>query len=142
LAGFLLKAGQAIFATPAFSRPVSEGSNVSGSSIGKFDSNIEHQLARLKIKMTPLDDYMAENSLTAGFIMVDSDGYEQQFLKGSEKSIRERHQAMILSTCHNYEDFFGIKTLIESWDLGCRFRISNTADGNIVIETDLVCEAA
>ncbi|MDR1312435.1 MAG: FkbM family methyltransferase [Deltaproteobacteria bacterium] len=114
----------------------------SGSSLSKFDKKTEGQLAQIKVKVVALDDYVAEHKIDVGFIKVDIEGYEQPFLQGARKTIAEQRPAMSISIYHNYDDFFRIKTVIEGWDLGYKFRISKTPDGNAVVETALVCEAA
>ncbi|MDR3155324.1 MAG: FkbM family methyltransferase [Deltaproteobacteria bacterium] len=113
----------------------------SGSSLSKFDKETERQLTQIKVKVIPLDEYVAENRLEVGFIKVDIEGYEQQFLEGARKTISEQRPAMSISIYHNFDDFFSIKTIIEGWGLGYRFRIAKTSDANVVVETALVCEA-
>jgi FkbM family methyltransferase len=113
----------------------------SGSSINKFDNvDIKDQLIQEKIQMISLDEYVFANNLNVGFIKVDIEGYEQFFLKGAERTIRKMLPAMSISIYHNGSDFFDIKPLIESWDLGYKFKISKVPDGNIVVETALVAE--
>jgi FkbM family methyltransferase len=114
----------------------------SGSSLSKFDKKTESQLNKINVKVVALDDYVTENKLDVGFIKVDIEGYEQPFLQGARKTISEQRPAMSISIYHNYDDFFRIKTIIEGWDLGYTFRISKTPDGNAVVETALICEAA
>ncbi|WP_297570126.1 hypothetical protein [Helicobacter sp. UBA3407] len=48
---------------------------------------------------------------------------------------------MLLSIYHNGSDFFDIKPMIESWDLGYQFKIIKPIDYTISIEAALFCEA-
>ena len=38
------------------------------------------------------------------------------------------------------DDFFNIKPMIESWDLGYEFKIVKPVDGAIILETMLIAE--
>jgi FkbM family methyltransferase len=113
----------------------------SGSSINKFDNYaFKDKMTQYKIQMVSLDEYVFQNNLNVGFIKVDIEGYEQQFLKGAMKTIKEMRPALSISIYHNSDDFFNIKPLLESLDLGYKFKISKAADGNIVTETALIAE--
>lgn len=87
-----------------------------------------------------LDSYVSENNIEVGFIKVDIEGFEQEFLKGSLQTIKTQKPAMLISIYHTSSDFFDIKPLIESWDLGYSFKIYKPTDGNISTETALYCE--
>ncbi len=89
-------------------------------------------------KITTLDQYVSENKLDVGLIKVDIEGAEQDFLKGAENTIKQQKPFLLLSIYHNPSDFFNIKPLIESWDLGYNFRIVKCVDGNLCTETLLV----
>lgn len=48
---------------------------------------------------------------------------------------------LIISIYHNYSDFFKIKPLIESWNLGYRFDFFRGVDGMTTFaDTMLICE--
>jgi hypothetical protein len=68
------------------------------------------------------------------------EGYERNFLLGAEKTIKEQRPALSISIYHNYEDFFTIKPLIESWNLGYAFKVLKPLDGRIMAETILLAE--
>ncbi|WP_238700383.1 FkbM family methyltransferase [Helicobacter jaachi] len=87
-----------------------------------------------------LDDYVAENNIEVGFIKVDIEGFEQAFLQGAIHTIKSQKPAMLISIYHNVSDFFDIKPLIESWDLGYTFKFYKPTEGNISIEMALYCE--
>ncbi len=87
-----------------------------------------------------LDEYVKKNMLRVGFIKTDLEGYERNFLLGAENTIRQQRPALSISIYHNYDDFFTIKPLIESWDLGYTFRVLKPLDGRILAETILLAE--
>ncbi|MWV62879.1 FkbM family methyltransferase [Helicobacter saguini] len=87
-----------------------------------------------------LDSYVRENNVDVGFIKVDIEGFEQEFLKGAIETISRFKPAMLISIYHNGSDFFKIKPLIESWNLGYTFKFFKPVDGTISIETALYCE--
>ncbi|RDU67126.1 FkbM family methyltransferase [Helicobacter didelphidarum] len=93
-----------------------------------------------QVKIITLDSYVKEHNIEVGFIKVDIEGFEQEFLKGAMETIRTQKPAMLLSIYHNADDFFHIKPLIESWDLGYTFKFNKPIDGSISTETALYCE--
>lgn len=92
------------------------------------------------IKTTTLDDFVRENKLEIGFIKVDIEGFEMEFLKGAKETITQQKPAMLISIYHQPSDYFGIKPLIESWNLGYTFKIHKGTDLSISCETALYCE--
>lgn len=92
------------------------------------------------VELTTLDDFVAEHDLSVGLIKVDIEGAEQDFLKGAEKTIKTQKPVLIISIYHNAYDFFQIKPMIESWDLGYTFKISRPSDGQLLAETVLLAE--
>lgn len=47
---------------------------------------------------------------------------------------------LLLSMYHNDRDFFGLKPLLESWDVGYRFKVFKGLDYGICLETMLIAE--
>ncbi len=93
-----------------------------------------------EIELITLDSYVKEHDLKIGLIKVDIEGFEMDFLKGAKETICSQKPAMILSIYHQASDFFDIKPMLESWNLGYTFRIYKPIDGNISLETTLMCE--
>ena len=88
-----------------------------------------------------LDDYVEEHGIRdVALIKVDVEGGEPGFLDGAKKTICEQKPILLLSIYHNAHDFFEIKPLLESWDLGYRFHIHKPTYGNATSETLLVAE--
>ena len=93
-----------------------------------------------KINITTLDEYTEQNNIDVGLIKVDIEGLEQDFLKGARKTIENQKPVLLLSIYHNPDDFFHIKTIIESWNLGYKFKISKHVGAEPLIETMLIAE--
>ena len=113
--------------------------NTSSSSINEFlHAPI---LEKLTVPMITLDDYVRQHNLDIGLIKTDLEGAERLFLKGAEKTIKTQRPTLLISIYHTPEDFFEIKPLIESWNLGYKFRIIKDTDNSIFLETMLIAEA-
>ena len=80
------------------------------------------------ISSVRLDDYVKENNLKVGLIKTDLEGFEPQFLEGAKNTICNQKPILIISIYHNYADFYKIKPLIESWNLGYKFSIFKGID--------------
>ncbi|TLD82003.1 FkbM family methyltransferase [Helicobacter sp. MIT 05-5293] len=93
-----------------------------------------------EVEIITLDSYIKEHNLEVGFIKVDIEGFELEFLKGAEKTIKEQKPAMLISIYHNPEHFLYIKPMIESWNLGYQFKIYKPIDEYISRECALFCE--
>lgn len=92
------------------------------------------------VEVTTLDKFVEENKVQVGFIKVDVEGFEMEFLKGAKNTICTQKPAMLLSLYHQASDYFGIKPLIESWNLGYQFKIHKCIDMSLMTETVLFCE--
>lgn len=112
--------------------------NIGGSSAIFSD---ERTIAE-RVEVTTLDDFVREHNIKVGFIKVDIEGFEMEFLKGAKKTITAQKPAMLISVYHQPSDYFGIKPLIESWNLGYTFKIYKGVDLSVTGETALFCEMA
>lgn len=106
-----------------------------GSSIVLPNNNLFEE-----VEIIPLDSYVREKRLKVGFIKVDIEGFEQEFLKGAKDTIFKQKPAMLISLYHKYSDFFDIKPMLESWNLGYKFKVVKPIDHNVSGETILYCE--
>lgn len=104
----------------------SAGARSSITDFNYSDSELE------KIQLTTLDKFVEENNLNVGLIKVDIEGAEQLFLEGAKNTIQNQKPALIISIYHTPEDFFMIKPIIESWNLGYKFKIMN-------LSQDILC---
>ena len=92
------------------------------------------------IQITTLDDFVREHNLEVGFIKVDIEGAEQQFLAGAKETICTQKPTLLICIYHQPSDFFKIKPLIESWGLGYKFKIVKKSDFSLWEDTLLFCE--
>lgn len=91
------------------------------------------------ISINTLDEWIKENPIEIGLIKVDIESAEQKFLQGAINTIKSQKPNMIIAIYHGAYDFFEIKPLIESWNLGYKFKIIKTAPEEISNETLLFC---
>lgn len=92
------------------------------------------------VAITTLDEFVKTHKIEVGFIKVDIEGFEMEFLKGAKETICAQKPAMLLSIYHQPSDYFGIKPLIESWNLGYKFKIHKGVDLGVTGDTALFCE--
>ncbi|MCI8991554.1 MAG: FkbM family methyltransferase [Eubacterium sp.] len=92
------------------------------------------------VQMTTLDSYIESSDIDVGLIKVDIEGAEQDFMKGARKTIEEFKPILLMSIYHNADDFFHIKPVIESWNLGYKFKIHKPTDFSISREVLLIAE--
>lgn len=102
-----------------------------------FKENFENTES---VEITTLDEFVRTHKIEVGFIKVDIEGFEMEFLKGAKETICAQKPAMLISIYHQAGDYFGIKPLIESWNLGYKFKIHQGIDYSLVVETALFCE--
>lgn len=108
---------------------VSIAENGSGSSINKNGE---------QIKQITLDSYVKEHNINVGLIKSDIEGYEKNLLLGAKNTILNQRPKLLISMYHNYEQFFGLKPMLEQWGYKCK--VVRSTDGNVLIETTLVAE--
>lgn len=109
-----------------------------------LDMSIEGNLNNLETKeavsVVSIDEFVAEHGLDIGLIKVDIEGFEQEFLKGAQKTICEQKPILLLSIYHTADDFYGIKPLLESWGLGYHFQVYKGINEHIHYDTMLIAE--
>lgn len=101
-----------------------------------IDKNKDYEV----VDTITVDEFVEKNNLKIGLIKTDVEGDEQALLNGAQKTIKEQKPVLIISIYHSPDDFFHIKTLIESWNLGYKFKIIRTSPVNIICETVLIAE--
>jgi FkbM family methyltransferase len=93
------------------------------------------------VEVDSLDNFVDENNIEVGLIKVDVEGFEQKFLAGAINTIKKQKPALLLSIYHNANDFFEIKPLIESWNLGYKFKVRTlSGKDKFFADTMLICE--
>lgn len=91
------------------------------------------------IHITSLDDYFF-NYKNIGLIKMDIEGAEFDAIKGAETIIRLNKPIMVISIYHTPKEFFELKPLISSWELGYKFLIRNLNFYRYCeLETTLIC---
>jgi FkbM family methyltransferase len=93
-----------------------------------------------QVRVDTLDNYVASHNLSVGLIKTDVEGFEQALLRGAFSTIKTQRPILLISIYHHAEDFFNIKPLIESWNLGYEFKIVKPVDGAILLETMCIAE--
>lgn len=117
---------------------------VMSADMGKLDSIIEassQEYEQEEVDVMTLDSYVENLNLEVGLVKVDVSGAEQLFLDGAKKTIVSQKPTLLISIYHNPEDFYFIKPIVESWDLGYKFKIHKPIQRDIIGETTLICEA-
>lgn len=93
-----------------------------------------------KVPLKTLDSYIEGTDIIPGLIKVDIEGAEQAFMEGAKETIARYKPVLLMSIYHNADDFFNIKPIIESWNLGYKFRIHKPVDYSISREVLLIAE--
>jgi len=92
------------------------------------------------VPVITLDEYVREHRLQVGLIKTDLEGMEQDFLAGAKETITNQKPVLLLSMYHNDSDFFEMKQLLESWDVGYHFKVRRGLEHSILLETMLIAE--
>ena len=124
------------------------GDEVTTLKIKTFDTNLKNIESTISkegnkdISVTTIDSYVKENDISVGLIKTDVEGFEQKLLKGAYDTIKTQKPTLLISIYHNYDDFYKIKPLIESWKLGYKFDVFQGVQnsGDITVETLLIAE--
>ena len=80
---------------------------------------------------TTVDTFAKDKKI--GCIKFDLEGMETKALLGAEQTIKRDKPLLLICLYHTPEDFFGIKPIIESWNLGYKFKIADTEPCNTLI---------
>jgi FkbM family methyltransferase len=93
------------------------------------------------VKVDKFDNIMHNENITnLGMIKIDIEGYERYFLRGAEKSIRKFKPVILISIYHSWDDFCDLKTIIEEFNLGYKFKIVKVINNCLVLESLLIAE--
>lgn len=88
-------------------------------SFGSSSSMVIDFSDKIEVPVYKLDEYVKENNIVdIKLIKVDIDGGEPRCFISAEETICKYKAIILLSIYHNAHDFFELKTLIESWELG------------------------
>ena len=92
-----------------------------------------------EIDIITLDEFVEKNNIEVGFIKVDIEGEEQNFLRGACNTIKKYIPYILISIYHNPEDFFNIKNIIESYKLNYKFHIIKSVPDVGAYDIVLLC---
>ena len=95
----------------------------------------------ITVPVIRLDDFVQKNRIDdIALIKVDIEGGEPGFLAGAKVTICKQKPILLLSIYHNFHDFFELKPMLESWNVGYRFSIYKPTLPNATGETLLLAE--
>ena len=77
-----------------------------------------------KIETITIDDLVMDQKISV--IKLDIEGMELETIHGAKRTIERDKPILLISIYHTPEDFFEIKPLIESWNLGYYFMVRET----------------
>lgn len=113
---------------------------VDGPRSSVVNANFSSELTKEKIQITTIDEYVKANNLEIGLIKMDTEGLELDILRGAESTIKSQKPTLIIGIYHNAEQFFEVKPLLESWNLGYKFHFVKLNPFSLLFETTLICE--
>ncbi len=93
-----------------------------------------------KVKVQTIDTFVnSENIKRVWLIKWDIEWSEIESLLGAKNIIIRDKPVLIVSIYHNGREFFETKPLIESWNLGYRFKIFQSEPGGTWVGVVLIC---
>jgi len=90
------------------------------------------------IEIVTIDSFVEENDVRVWLIKRDIEWYELESLQWAEKTIKKHKPILLISIYHTWKDFFEIKPLLESRNLGYKFKVLHTSPLHPYAETMLV----
>lgn len=91
-----------------------------------------------EINTTTIDEFVKEKNIKVGLIKLDVEGSELEAVKGALETIKKDKPILLISVYHRPEDFFFIKPLIDSLNVGYRFLVRKTSPFRVTSETVLI----
>jgi len=90
-----------------------------------------------EVDVISIDEFAKDRTLDIGLIKLDVEGAEYDTILGAKEMIAKQKPLLLISLYHTFKDFFEIKPLIESWELGYKFEIRHhepsTPDWGVVL---------
>jgi len=109
----------------------------------KFDwwktcaSRISNQW-KMTIKIDSIDNITKENNILPWLIKRDVEWAEYESILWAKETIKKYKPILLISIYHTPRDFFEIKPLIESWNLGYNFKIVHCGEPTNIYEIMLL----
>ncbi len=129
---------KALGAAPGFLNMYIAGEG--STSLPREEDRLVYEEIPAHVPVVTLDQYVEDNNLEIGLIKADVEGSEPELLKGARKVISEQRPILIICIYHNSHDFFEIKTMLEEWNLGYKFKIRKPTVKNATYEAMLIAE--
>ncbi|MCF7954708.1 MAG: FkbM family methyltransferase [Phycisphaerae bacterium] len=76
-----------------------------------------------EVEISTIDAEVSAGNYQVGLIKLDIEGFEKKAIEGALETIKRDKPVLIISLYHNPVDFFEIKPLLESLDLGYKFMV-------------------
>lgn len=90
-----------------------------------------------------LDSYFKQQGIKdIAFIHINSETDTRYLLEGAIQTIKKYRPALMINLSQDWTTFVTLKPLIESWDLGYRFKIHKPVTNCIMLDTVLIAEQA
>ncbi|RJW37277.1 FkbM family methyltransferase [Clostridiales bacterium TF09-2AC] len=90
------------------------------------------------IDIVTIDSYTSTNGLDVGLIKLDIEGSELEAIKGAIETICKYKPILLISVYHLPKDFFEIKPLLESLNLGYQFMFRKLVYHDPMTEVSLI----
>lgn len=91
-----------------------------------------------QISITTVDDFVKEHQLEVGLFKLDVEGFEPQALQGAINTIKEQKPMLVIAIYHTPEEFYELKSYLQSLDLGYKFAIRRSSFTNSHTELVLI----
>ena len=104
--------------------------------MGLGGQDCETDILDEKCKVTTIDTFAKDKKV--GCIKLDIEGLELESIKGAIETIKRDTPLLLICLYHTPKDFFEIKPLLESLNLGYKFKVADTEPCNIYIGVHLV----
>ena len=82
-----------------------------------------HSGGEEEVNITTIDDFVEKNNLNPSLIKIDVEGEEMNSIMGAKKTIQKFKPIITSAIYHEPHQFFELKPLLESWNLGYKFII-------------------
>ena len=74
-----------------------------------------------EIEVVSIDHFINSEQKKVWLIKRDIEGLEYESIMGAEQTIKRDKPILLISIYHSWKDFFEIKPLLESWDIGYNY---------------------
>lgn len=95
-----------------------------------------------EVEIITVDAFTATRNLTVGVVKMDIEGMGLKAVHGMAQTLRAHRPVLLLAVYHNADEFFGIKSFIESLDLDYAFMLRKFSPSHLFLETTLLAYPA